>query len=159
MLTFSIITLALIALAFVLMPLFSKDYIAFDQRDEKTIKLDALVSKKNKLYTDIKDLDFEYNIGKMADDDYRSLRKQSMAEVTDVIRQIDAYGDVSSEGNGKITDEYLEKLISSKRKIKTTEGEVVIASHPEILACSQCGYENNMEAKFCSECGTKLVKD
>lgn len=158
MLTFIIIVFGLIALVYVLKPLLSKEYIPFDQRDEKTIKLDALISTKNKIYTDIKDLDFEFNIGKMAEEDYRSLRKQSMSEVADVIRQIDSYG-VSSEGNGTITDEYLEKLISAKREIKSADGEVIIASHPEILACSQCGYENNLEAKFCSECGTKLVKD
>ena len=159
MLTFIIIAMGLIALVFVLRPLLSKDYIAFDQRDEKTLKLDALISKKNKIYMDIKDLDFEFNIGKMAEDDYRSLRKQSMAEVTEVIRQIDGFGGSSSEGNGKITDEYLEKLISARRKIKAANGEVVIASTSKILACSHCGHENNTAAKFCSECGTKLIKD
>lgn len=159
MFTFMIILLSLIALIFVLKPLFSKEPITFDQRSDKEIKLDALLSKKNKIYTDIKDLDFEFNIGKMAEEDYRSLRKQSMAEVAEVIRQIDALGGAAVDGNGKITDEYLEKLISAKRKIKVTEGEAVIASNPDILACSQCGFENNMDAKFCSECGTKLVKD
>lgn len=159
MLSFIIISIGLTALAFVLKPLMSKEYIAFDQRDEKTIKLDSLLSKKNKIYIDIKDLDFEFGIGKMAEDDYRSLRKQSMAEVADVIHEIDISGGGSSEGNGKITDDYIEKLIAAKRKTTATEGEIVITSHPEILTCSQCGLENNIEAKFCSECGTKLVKD
>lgn len=159
MLSFIIIVIGLIALAFVLKPLIAKEYIALDHRDEKTLKLDALIAKKNKIYMDIKDLDFEFGIGKMAEDDYRSLRKQSMAEVTDVIRQIDIGGGESSEGNGKITDEYIEKLIAAKRKKKVAPGEIVIESHPEILTCSQCGQENNIEAKFCSECGTKLVKD
>jgi hypothetical protein len=158
MFTFFLTVLGLLTLVVVLKPLFSKEFIAYDHRDDRTIKLDALISQKNKIYADIKDLDFEFNIGKMGEDDYRSLRKQSMAEVADVIRQIDSYG-VSTEGNGKITDEYLEKLISTKRKTKTADGEVVISSHPEILACSQCGHENNIDAKFCSECGTKLVKD
>lgn len=158
MFTFFLITLGLLTLVYVVKPLFSKEFIAYDHRDDRTIKLDALIAQKNKIYADIKDLDFEFNIGKMAEDDYRSLRKQSMAEVADVIRQIDAYG-VLTEGNGKITDEYLEKLISAKRKTKSPEGEVMISTHPEILACSQCGFENNMDAKFCSECGTKLVKD
>ncbi|MBL7996331.1 zinc-ribbon domain-containing protein [bacterium] len=159
MLSFIIISTGLIALAFVLKPLLAKDYIAFDQRDEKTAKLDALISKKNKIYMDIKDLDFEFGIGKMAEEDYRSLRKQSMAEVADVIRQIDIGGGESPAGNGKITDDYLEKLIAAKRKIKVAQGEIVIESQPAILSCSQCGRENNIEAKFCSECGTKLVKD
>jgi hypothetical protein len=159
MFTFILIVLGLAALAFVLRPLLGKEYIPYDQRDDKTIRIDALISRKNKIYADIKDLDFEFSIGKMAEDDYRSLRKQSMAEVADVIRQIDAHGGAASEGNGSISDEYLEKLISAKRKKTTNDGEVLIASRPEILACSQCGTENNVNAKFCSECGTKLVKD
>ncbi len=159
MFTFILIIMGVAALAFVLQPILTKEYIPFDQRDEKSLKLDALIAQKNKIYADIKDLDFEFNVGKMAEDDYRSLRKQSMAEVAEVIRQIDASGGTASEGNGTITDEYLEKLISARRKVRSAEGEIMIDSREEILACSQCGHENNINAKFCSECGTKLVKE
>jgi hypothetical protein len=155
-LTLILVLVSAAALLFVLKPLFAKQVIPFDLTDEQTRQLEQLIRRKNKIYSDIKDLDFEFGIGKMADDDYQSLRKECVREVADILRQIDGQKKLS-DGNGKISNEYLERLIASKRKTKSNA--VTIDMHPEILACPDCGFENILNAKFCSECGAKLTKE
>ncbi len=156
MITAFVIVLAAAALLFVLKPLFSSKFIRMDMTDARTRELEQLVKRKNKVYSDIKDLDFEFGIGKMAENDYQSLRKECIHEVADILRLIDSHEKLS-DGNGKITNAYLEQIIASKRKVKPDE--ILMQTHPEILACASCGFENNLRAKFCTECGTKLTQE
>ncbi|MBX7152262.1 zinc ribbon domain-containing protein [bacterium] len=160
MLTAIMIMLALTALIFVFKPLLDKTFVPFDLKDDRTKKLEALINHKNKIYADIKDLDFEFGIGKMAENDYRSLRGECLKEVSNVMKQIDALQEgVPVAGNGKITDAYIEDLIRQKRQHAVAGEAVIITSRDEMLTCSSCGRENHVDAKFCSECGTKLVKN
>ena len=148
--------ISLVVLAFVLMPLFAKQAIRFDLTDEPSRELERLVRRKNKIYSDIKDLDFEFGIGKMAEDDYHSLRKDCVREVAEILHQIDSHKKLS-DGNGKVTNDFLEKLIASKRKIRPHE--VLIEARDEMLACPNCGFTNYVHAKFCSDCGAKLTRE
>ncbi len=154
MLTAVMVLIALIAATAVFMPLFAKITPPFDPADEKTKELEGLIKRKNKIYSDIKDLDFEYGIGKMAESDYQALRKESVTEAARVLQRIDS---LQTKSNGSFTDEQIEQLIRSKRK--PSAGEIAVAMQQDYLECTGCGFHNHVTAKFCSECGTRLVRD
>jgi len=145
MIIFLILLLSIIAVAFAIQPLFSKVSEPFDLKNKRMKDMEALLSKKNKLYSDIKDLDFEFGIGKMAENDYRSLRGECIREVALVLEHMEHLQN-SKDNNGKISDKDLEELIRLKRRLAISETK----------SCTLCGHVNPLEAKFCSECGSKL---
>jgi len=53
----------------------------------------------------------------------------------------------------KVTDAF-GVLISGKRGYKT-----IIEKSPKVLRCSNCNKILDDDAKFCPECGTKVVKE
>ena len=75
-------------------------------------KISYLQQEKALVYDNIKDLDFEQAMGKLADGDYNQLRNGLMEDAENIIREID---------NAKIkkdVDELIEREIRNNRKIK-----------------------------------------
>lgn len=158
MFTFFMIALGLAAAFFVVTPFWSRQPWSFDPSDEKTKELERLAKEKQKIYNDIKDLDFEYGIGKMAESDYHALRKDAMTAAAKILQHIDAV-QTRSNGTGYLTDEYLENLIRAKRKVADASAGVIVQTGDNILICPACSFHNHVTAKFCTECGTRLTKE
>ncbi|HNB57850.1 MAG TPA: hypothetical protein PKV06_12835, partial [bacterium] len=74
MLSLLMILLSAAAFGYALYPLFSKKVMPYGLKPIKDQHRDDLSNLKQKLYTDIKDLDFEYGVGKIAESDYQNLR-------------------------------------------------------------------------------------
>lgn len=51
--------------------------------------LENLVSQKEHTYAAIKELDFDYNMGKLSEEDYQELKKQYKQKAVDILKQID----------------------------------------------------------------------
>jgi hypothetical protein len=108
--------LALAALVFVTYPLINpKKHVYYlddllGTKEEK--KLTYLKSKKNLVYSNIKDLDMEYQMGKLADVDYHRLRNELLGEAEGVVKEIDD-ARVKRDIEDLIEDE-----VRSRRKIK-----------------------------------------
>ena len=145
MIIFLIVLLAAIAIVFALMPLFSKVTQPFDLKTRRMKDLEALLARKNKIYSDIRDLDFEFGIGKMAENDYRTLRAECIRDVSEVMERMEKI-QTEKDGNGKISDTYMEEMIKTKRKLEISETK----------SCPVCSHINPIKAKFCSECGSKF---
>lgn len=109
--------LGLAALAFVAQPLFNpRRYVYyFDELlgGGKTQKqLTYLQSRKALVYDNIKDLEMEYQMGKLAQADFERLRAGLLLEAEQVVKQIDE-AQVKRD-----IDELIEKDVRSHRKIK-----------------------------------------
>ena len=52
-------------------------------------KLAYLYSRRSVVYDNLRDLDSEFQMGKLSETDYQKLRDGLMAEAADVVRQID----------------------------------------------------------------------
>ena len=103
-------------LIFVVYPVINpRKYIYFlddllGSREEK--KISHLQQKKALVYDNIKDLDFEHDMGKLADADYNRLRGGLMEEAETVVQELDK-ARIKRE-----IDELIERDVQSKRKIK-----------------------------------------
>ena len=58
--------------------------------DSGTTSLRRLLRKKETVYENIKDLEFEYKMGKLSDDDFQRLRNDLTREAYEVMARIDA---------------------------------------------------------------------
>jgi hypothetical protein len=59
-----------------------------------------LLSQKESAYAAIKELDFDYRMGKLSDEDYKALRTQYEQQAISLLKQLDELG-ASSAGRGK----------------------------------------------------------
>jgi len=58
--------------------------------DSRSTGLKRLLRRKETIYEYIKDLDFEYKMGKLSDEDYQRLHQDYLAEAYGVVSQIEA---------------------------------------------------------------------
>ncbi len=85
------ILIALAAAFYVFRPLLSAAGSPFlADIDSRSTGLKRLLRRKETIYENIKDLDFEYRMGKLSDDDYQRLHQDYLAEAYGVVSQIEA---------------------------------------------------------------------
>ncbi len=85
--TMLIVLFVIIVIAY---PFFSNnpkpERVLEDIEDDKTI----LVKQKEYSYTAIKELEFDYNMGKISEDDFQNLRKRYKAEAINAILKLES---------------------------------------------------------------------
>jgi hypothetical protein len=77
-----------------------------------------LASRRDTLYREIADLDFDYRVGKVEDDDYRLQREDYLEEAAVLLQQLDgemATGTDSPRAPGSVIEEELEAEIRQLR--------------------------------------------
>lgn len=119
------ILMALSALAFVL---FVEPQAAAASVVEQ--QLAPLLRKKDILYENLKDLNFEFRMGKLSEADYQSAKMASQAELVPVLSAI-------------------EELEAKKLREEVT---------PPPGWCERCTHQNPSENVFCGQCGASLKK-
>jgi|FLOH01.1.fsa_nt_gi hypothetical protein len=98
---------------------------------------DNLEYLKKRVYTNIKELEFDFSMGRLSDEDFNRIRQKFTSEASRVLRRIDL---LNQKNYSKMIEADLKQL-SSKKK-----------GH----FCPQCGEENPTHAKFCVACGGKF---
>jgi len=86
MLIFLGLVISLPLLGYVLFPLFDP---AFKFRRRIREEVESLHTERDRYYEAIADLDFEYECGKLSEEEYRNLRERLMGELSAVLKRID----------------------------------------------------------------------
>lgn len=129
-------------------------------------KFRRLNFEKESLYTALKEVDFDYELGKLSKEDYEELQKKYKLEAASILKEID---DIRIRATSIDLDEEAEKEIRILRETILTndeeiEKEILNARKSNVkdkanLICSDCGKEFESDDKFCSSCGKKLNED
>jgi len=179
--TIIVLVIAGVTALFIALPFFlNKDGDARQDRvgldnlppDPAIERINALQNQKESLYSAIRDIDFDYGLGKLTKEDYEELRLKYRIEAASVLQKIDDMSKGRAPGSleRQIEDEIkasralksvspqlheedeIEKEILKARKNLPSSG----ASSREGLNCPVCGIEYKEEDLFCSKCGEKL---
>jgi rRNA maturation endonuclease Nob1 len=130
------IALPLIALAFVL---------TVRERDlpepEPVSPVQHLEDRKHAIYDNLRDLQFEYRVGKLSDEDYQATKQALQRELAGVLAE---------------TEATLAKLnlvrVASSKKASATKTKKAVRT-----VCPSCGAEFPQSLKFCGECGKAIA--
>ncbi|MDH5541645.1 MAG: zinc ribbon domain-containing protein [Nitrospinota bacterium] len=95
-----------------------------------------LLYRKDTSLLTIKDLEFEFETGKIDEEDYLQLKNRYEADAIKLMKEIDSYKKASESEGAKVT------AMKSESAVKKF--------------CSACGNKLETSAKFCSSCGTKV---
>jgi hypothetical protein len=104
--------------------------------------LSDLVARREAAYQVLRDLDSDFQIGKLAEDDYRQMRVQSLAQAAEIVAQLDAYHAPPPKA------EAIQPTRVQRRKRR----------HPVPPAgfCPSCGTAHEEGDVFCRKCGKAL---
>jgi len=126
------ILLAIVTAVFVGYPLFQKQKtkvsFALNHRAQE------LEARKAEIYAAIRDIDFDYRMGKLSQEDYEALRNQYKTEAIGMMKQIDAMA-----------------------PDKTRRRQETAAAKTTARFCHHCGQPVAAEGQFCGACGGKLA--
>jgi len=98
-----------------------------------------LDERKASIYENLRDLQFEYRVGKLSDDDYQHSKQDLQKELAGVMAEVDK---LKAELNGNATP----PAAPPKPQPSRSEGR----------RCSACGAKFEKELKFCGECGKPM---
>jgi hypothetical protein len=127
-------------LIWAMLPLFKKDstWISLHMEGEE------LEDRKQRVYGNIADLEFDYAMGRLSEKDFTEIRGSFLSEAGKVIQQLE------NQRSSKLV-ETIQRDVSqlSKKKPKAKKGEAA-------KYCPDCGAKAKPTAKFCTECGGGL---
>lgn len=116
-------------ITFVMWPAFQGTRVRWEFSDEDT-PMGRLGTRREVLVANLADLDFEFAMGKVSEEDYMSLRSSLKRQTLQIMEQME--------------------VISG--------GEPVVVDHAMANAagCNSCGQATPRGARFCPNCGTSL---
>lgn len=95
----------------------------------------------------LKDLEYEFSVGKIGEDDYRELRARYRAEAKRLLRAMDQ----NLEPERARAEAYIAARLSG-----ASDAAVVQPSRAAARACASCSAANDDDARFCKHCGAPL---
>jgi len=107
-----------------------------------------LDERKAAIYENLRDLQFEYRLGKLSDADYQSTKKDLQKELAGVLAEVDKIT-LTLNVNG---------AVPRVREAKRAEVKAPIPNPKPLtpIFCSTCGATFDKPLKFCGECGQPM---
>ena len=135
---------------------------------EEEHELSALMAERDRVINSLQELDFDFKLGKIPEDDYPVQRSSLLQKGADILRKIDALAPQATSAQDtearleraiaarradasvarvEVTDDDLESMISSRRKKRTNKSAGF---------CPKCGKPVMVTDRFCPSCGKSL---
>ena len=100
-----------------------------------------LDERKAAIYENLRDLQFEYRVGKLSDNDYQLTKKDLQKELAAVMAEVDRVKLQLQAGRGQAPPPPAPK---------------VKPAAPDAHTCPHCSARFEQELKFCGECGKPM---
>jgi zinc-ribbon domain len=149
-------------------------YAPFMERDARSVteeehELSALMAERDRVINSLQELDFDFKLGKIPEDDYPAQRASLLQKGADILRKIDSLAPQTasvhdtgarleravaarradaSNAKPEVSDDDLESMISSRRKGRTNRSAGF---------CPRCGKPVMVTDRFCPSCGKSLA--
>ena len=135
---------------------------------EEEHELSALMAERDRVINALQELDFDFKLGKIPENEYPVQRSTLLQKGADILRKIDALAPQASSATDTearleraiaarradaalakvdVTDDDLETMISSRRKSRTKKSDVF---------CPKFGNPVMVTDRFCPSCGKAL---
>jgi hypothetical protein len=99
-----------------------------------------LEDRKQAIYDNLRDLQFEYRLGKLSDEDYQQTKQALQKELAMVLAE---------------TEATIKKLGLMPKRVPPKAGSP--AARPSGIVCPHCGAKFPQPLKYCGECGRAIA--
>lgn len=135
---------------------------------EEEHELSALMAERDRVINSLQELDFDFKLGKIPEEDYPVQRSSLLQKGAEILRQIDTLAPQvtstpdtearleraiaarradASVARVEVSDDDLESMISSRRRGRTNKSAGF---------CPKCGKPVMVTDRFCPSCGKSL---
>ncbi len=114
-----------------------------------------LDERKASIYENLRDLQFEYRVGKLSDIDYQHTKQDLQKELAAVMAAVDKLK-AQLNGNATPPQPLADARSDRSRDRKGAERSEPQPPQPDGRACSACGAKFEKQLKFCGECGKPM---
>jgi hypothetical protein len=159
--------ISLLAIYYAILPLLQPGRASLVLEDDKLVEL---LGRKDATLQAIKDLEFDYRVGKISQEDYERLDQRLRRQAIGLMQQIEKLAPASAS-----LDEQLESIIAQYRQTVTTPAAAPVAVPPSSVEsapiplpspvapqptrfCTECGKSVEAGHKFCAHCGTPIAQ-
>jgi len=132
-------------------------------------ELSALMAERDRVINSLQELDFDFNLGKIPEEDYPAQRASLLQRGAEILKQIDALA--PQPASAQDTEARLERAIAARRadaslarvEVSDDDLEAMIASRRKGRTnksagfCSRCGKPVMVTDRFCPSCGKSLA--
>jgi len=164
---FLLLGIGILATAFILRPFILEQLKTVTPRKRSSKFFEdteciSLREDQKRLIQTVHDLDFDHELGKVADDVYRDQRKELVAQGAAVLRRLRA---IDCIDNKNIRSRQKGSARTSPQQVlydRSDELEEMIAQHRRKQSersmgfCTQCGTPYKRSDRFCPQCGHEL---
>ena len=109
-----------------------------------------LEERKAQIYENLRDLQFEYRVGKLSDADYQTTKQLLQSELASVMSEIDKMKQQSGPTPAPAPVATAAKAAAPANPRKDQPRK------PGSVVCQHCGAEFQSSMKFCGECGKAM---
>jgi hypothetical protein len=99
-----------------------------------------LDERKTAIYENLRDLQFEYRLGKLSDTDYQNTKKDLQKELAAVLAEVDR----------------IKTGLGAPQAKPQAKPQPQPKAKPEGFTCPSCGANFEKDLKFCGECGKPM---
>lgn len=135
---------------------------------EEEHELSSLMAERDRVINSLQELDFDFKLGKIPDEDYPTQRASLLQKGADILRQIDAIAPQLASVHD--ADARIEKAIAARRadaslvspEFSDDDLETMIAARHKNRKerssgfCPKCGKPVMVSDRFCPSCGKSL---
>lgn len=126
---------------------------------EEPQEASSLLAERERLLNALQELDFDFQLGKIPDDDYPAQRAELLRKGADVLKQLDAIAasrpapqpsvatPTGASDAKALSDDDIESMLAARRKERKTKSAGF---------CPHCGKPVTATDQFCSNCGKSL---
>ncbi len=136
---------------------------------EEEHELSALMAERDRVINSLQELDFDFKLGKIPEDDYPTQRSTLLQKGADILQKIDSFAPQSVSAQD--TEARLERAIAARRadasaaRVELTDDDIesMIASRRKSRKnktagfCPRCGKPVMVTDRFCPSCGKPLA--
>jgi hypothetical protein len=147
-----LLAILLPVLAYLAQPIVTGQGVVVSGKDRH---LSSLEAERESVLSTIQEIDMDYTLGKIEQEDYEAERSALIAQGADTMRQIDALAGEIGPSETQVADPIdrdleaeLEARVAVMRKVQ---------DEAAIQYCTKCGTKILESDRFCSSCGADVV--
>jgi zinc-ribbon domain len=122
---------------------------------EEEHELSALMAERDRVINSLQELDFDFKLGKIPEEDYPAQRASLLQKGADILRKIDSLAPQAASAQD--TEARLERAIAARRADASNVKPEVSDDDVESMISSRRKGRTNKSAGFCPRCGKPVM--
>jgi hypothetical protein len=122
---------------------------------EEEHELSALLAERDRIINALQELDFDFKLGKIPEEDFPSQRAGLLQKGSDILRKIDSFS--PQAGSAQDEESRLEKAIAARRADGSAAKPEMTDDDLESLISSRRRNRKEKTGGFCPKCGKPIL--